>query len=462
MIRLRLACISVALAATANAYADDTHYQDYPLGGRSVGLGGAYAAIADDPSGLFFNPAGIVNARRGSVQISTNLYGLEISESFFAAVERIGDFNTVATELNVIPTSASFTSVVEEDRRGRAITTYGFGSFVPSYRSLTSRSVSEVPPENDVAGCNTLAYRRSVVDRTFLFGGAMAHRMSDVWSFGVSGFLSYRTLSDQEKTSCFMDTTAGTSFADGETNLRMAVASLILSLGVMVELGEGFTVGANVTTPSIRAFDFADITVQQTSADPGTGESNFLLEELLDLEANTKTGPSFRLGGAYVLPRKLTVAADLTLHTGTRYRLFEVPDSERTVLEALTIAADIERQFTANFNVGTEWLLIDEFSISLGFYSNFSSAPEIPGVRGDTFPNDRLPNIDTFGGALVFGFFFGQFTLTRIGFTLSYGEGDDVVPRFAGLGTVGGRTEFVKADVSQLFAFFYVSSTFRY
>ena len=97
-----------------------------------------------------------------------------------------------------------------------------------------------------------------------------------------------------------------------------------------------------------------------------------------------------------------------------------------------------------------------------GFYSNFSSAPDIPGDQGDTFPADRLPHIDTYGGSLVLGFFGGTHTLTRVGLTMSYGEGNDVVPRFAGLGTVGGETEFVKADVSQLFAFLFVSSTFRY
>ncbi len=462
MIRRAWLLSCVALAASAVAHADDTHYQDYPLGGRAVGLGGAYAAIADDPSGIFFNPAGIVNARRGSVQISTNLYGLEIDDSFFSAFEHLSDFNNVATELNVIPTSASFTSVIEEDKKGRPITAYGFGSFVPSYRSFNSRSLTELPSDQDLSGCHSLAYSRNLVDRTFLFGGAMAHRMSDVWSFGVSGFLSYRTLNDQEETSCFTETDGGTVFASGETNLRLAVAALLISLGIQAELGNGFTLGATVTSPTIRAFDFADVTLRQTSADPNTGASSFDLDELRDLRANTRLGTAFRIGGAYVVPRKVTLAADLTLNTAARYSLFQVPRSDRKVLDALTIVSDVERRFTANFNLGVEWLVIDPFSIAAGFFTNFSSAPAIPGAPGDTFVSDRLPHLDTFGGALVLGFFGGSFTLTRIGLTMSYGQGTDVVPRFAGLGALGRRTEFVKADVSQLFAFLFVSSTFRY
>ena len=74
----RAACSLALLALTlaGPARADDTHYHDYPIGGRAVGLGGAFVALASDPSGLYYNPAGIVDSRHHSVQISTNLYGL--------------------------------------------------------------------------------------------------------------------------------------------------------------------------------------------------------------------------------------------------------------------------------------------------------------------------------------------------------------------------------------------------
>lgn len=455
-----LACVlcAGAIGAPAGALGDDTHYHDYALGGRAVGLGGAFGAIASDPSGLFYNPAGIVNVNRNSIQISTNLYGLEISESFLSAFERISDLNTVATELNVIPTTASFVSVVEEDRKGRPITAYGFGSFVPSYRSFNSSASPQLAPEDQILGCRRLGYSRNLVDRTFLFGGAMGHRMSDIWRFGVSGFLAYRTLTDRESTSCSSDTDQGAAFANAQSNLRLAVAAFIISLGLQADLGNGFTVGLNASTPSIRAWDFADVSLQQTTADPITGESTFLFEEERGLEANTKWGPSIRLSGAWVLPRKLTLSADVVFHLPTNYRLFELTDQK--VLNALTTVRDVERRFVANFNAGVEWLIIDPFSVSLGAFTNFSSAPPIEETT--TFSSDRLPNLNTFGGALVLGFFGGSFTLTRVGLTMSYGEGTDVVPDVAGLRAVGGRPEFTRADVSQLFLFFFASSTFRY
>ena len=49
--------------------ADEGRYQDYALGARALGLGGAYTAISDDPSGVFYNPAGLVDVSRARLSI---------------------------------------------------------------------------------------------------------------------------------------------------------------------------------------------------------------------------------------------------------------------------------------------------------------------------------------------------------------------------------------------------------
>ncbi|MEO1175145.1 MAG: UPF0164 family protein, partial [Myxococcota bacterium] len=58
---MRLPALVAVLLLAAPARGDDTHYQDFIVGGRAVGLGGAFTALADDPSGLFYNPAGIAD-----------------------------------------------------------------------------------------------------------------------------------------------------------------------------------------------------------------------------------------------------------------------------------------------------------------------------------------------------------------------------------------------------------------
>jgi pimeloyl-ACP methyl ester carboxylesterase len=67
-----LAVVCCSSAASAGEF----QHRNLLVGDRAVGLGGAYTALADDPSGMFYNPAGIVHAERGS---STSINALSYS-----------------------------------------------------------------------------------------------------------------------------------------------------------------------------------------------------------------------------------------------------------------------------------------------------------------------------------------------------------------------------------------------
>ncbi len=56
------------------ATADEFHYTNYLIGDRASGMGGAYTAVADDASGLYYNPAGIVYTQGRSLSASVNAY----------------------------------------------------------------------------------------------------------------------------------------------------------------------------------------------------------------------------------------------------------------------------------------------------------------------------------------------------------------------------------------------------
>jgi long-subunit fatty acid transport protein len=66
-----LCCIS------ANSYADDFHYNNILIGDRASGMGGAYTAISDDASGMFYNPAGIVYISDRNFSASVNAYSAQ-------------------------------------------------------------------------------------------------------------------------------------------------------------------------------------------------------------------------------------------------------------------------------------------------------------------------------------------------------------------------------------------------
>ncbi len=455
-VTVALTGVFLLLSIAAPARADDTHYQDYPLGGRAVGLGGAFTALADDPSGVFYNPAGLVDQERHSIQVSTNLYGLEVADSFFNAVGRVTDLDTVFSELNVIPSAASFSGVLRKDENGVPLTSYGLGVFVPSSRVLNVQVFSEVA--NGDTECTTVTYNRSLSDRTFLLGLAGSQRLNDEWSSGVSLFLAYRALRETEDVAC----SAGPNrFSTASTNINLAIAAIRASFGIKVKLGGRWRLGAALLTPSVRMYDIATVSVRRGSALSETQPPEFFARELTQLNADTKFSPQLRLGAAYIWPDTLTVTLDLNLHAGTEYDLYDLPADEDAVGDAITTVRRVVRRPVINVNAGIEYEFWSRFSVAAGAFSNFSSARPIDGPVGSTFSRDRLAQVHAAGGSLVLGFK-TEYTYTRIGGTMSYGEGTDVVPRTPGLAILGQPDEFVKVGFSQLFAFAYISSTFQY
>ena len=57
-----------------DGWADDQHYVNVLVGDRSGALGGAYTALADDPSGCYYNPAGLAFAPYQSFSASMNVF----------------------------------------------------------------------------------------------------------------------------------------------------------------------------------------------------------------------------------------------------------------------------------------------------------------------------------------------------------------------------------------------------
>ena len=349
--------------------------------------------------------------------------------------------------------------MIQSDEDDRPITSYGLGVFVPSFRSSNVQTFSEVSAD-EIPGtaCGTVTYSRSLSDRTFMLGGAVAHRVDDVWSLGLTMFGTYRTMRESEDVAC----SAGPNrFSTASTNVSLAVSNLLLRFGIKGRFGDRWRFGATLSTPSIRLLDVATVAVSRGSALAEGEPPEFFAREVTGLQADSRRSVELRVGGAYIIPKTATFTVDATFNAGTSYELFRLPAGEEAVTAAITTARTVVRNPVVNLNAGAEYLFVREFSLSAGLFTNFSTAPDIEGRIGQTFTGDRLPQVHAAGGSLVLGFF-GDYTLTRVGFTLSYGEGTDVVPRVPGLAALGQPDEFVKVGLSQLFAFFFISSTFRY
>lgn len=64
------------------ASADEFHYRNFLPGDRAGSMGGAYTAISDDPSGAFYNPAGLAIGNK----LSINVNAFHLSEKSYLKV----------------------------------------------------------------------------------------------------------------------------------------------------------------------------------------------------------------------------------------------------------------------------------------------------------------------------------------------------------------------------------------
>ena len=73
---LSLLCVIPSVLTASNDVGGQAGtFLRYGVGGRALGMGGAFVAVADDASGIYWNPAGLVGAKR--IELSsmyTNLY----------------------------------------------------------------------------------------------------------------------------------------------------------------------------------------------------------------------------------------------------------------------------------------------------------------------------------------------------------------------------------------------------
>lgn len=453
--------VAAALCCPGEAHADDLRYGDLPLGGRAVGLGGAFTALANDPSGMHYNPAGLVDITQESVQLGTNFYGFEVRGGIGDAFGTVIDVERAASVLDIIPASAGAVNIWERMPDGRPKTVQGFGSFVPSSRTERRSVIDQLADTERFPGCAELAYERDLSDRQFLFGGGIGHRLDERWSVGFSGFLVYRSLRDREEIAC-SDVAGGLdgpAFSSADTRVGLDVAALRMSFGALYRHDDGWRFGAVLTAPSIRVYGKGELRVRQAQALPQSGRSQFLLRELDELDADTRDGLSLRGGVAKEWPGGSTFAFDLSWYAPTRYQLLRLPASEARLLQLVTLTTEVKREMVLDFALGGEYRPDQEWSFGGGVFSRFSSAPSIPEQEG--FDTDRLAHVDRVG-ATVLGGWFTEHNITRVGLAMTYGAGADVVPRYAGLAAVGGRNRYVRADVQEASIWLFISNTTRY
>lgn len=93
-------CASISFAQTFKSNVSKKGTTAAPFlsigqGARALSMGGAYVAIADDPSSLYWNPAGIADIRGNAVYVDHTQWLADIQYNYLASTISLGDMGTI-------------------------------------------------------------------------------------------------------------------------------------------------------------------------------------------------------------------------------------------------------------------------------------------------------------------------------------------------------------------------------
>ena len=414
-----LVCTLLVTIGTTT-HADQYHYSNILIGDRAIGLGGAYGAVADDASGVFYNPAGLGFALSNDVSGSANaLYSRTITYK-----KTIGNDDFVEESSGTLP--SFFGGLQKLDHIAKGLV-FAFGMYTtdselkdqddlisnanlgkPATCIKTDASGNPVDA-NDVATTDPNQFQRGaerpdlVLERfhrtvnqrgsTFYAGGALGYRFSPTMSVGFG--LNYVTIDElvqeyqdvrTKESHCKQDASYINVVSQKGQNIRQRLvayalqpvigfqASLYerLSIGITIKLGtvlsQSFEQGVEVRSSGLEEADQAKVDANP-AASIATSTSAFVNQVATKTKAEEPLGkqlPSeYRLGLAYFASTRLLIAYDMTIFGASK------PGTIAGVGDLY------ERESTINHALGAEYYLIPAVPVRVGVFTNNDARPEV-------------------------------------------------------------------------------------
>ncbi|MBI5889839.1 MAG: outer membrane protein transport protein [Nitrosomonadales bacterium] len=379
------------------AVADEFHYNNMLIGDRAAGMGGAYTAISDDATGLYYNPAGIVYVGDKNFSASVNAYYSQSKK-----YENV--FGNQSFERNSSALLANYFGIVKPFGRYKI----GFSYAVPD-------AVSE--NQNQVFTNITNLTSRFTInlnnrDSTYNFGPSIATEINDDLSVGITLYAHQRDaqlILNQFVESLDPNTSAPS--ARWENNyFRINETGIKPILGVSWSPAEKLSLGLSLS----KTFVLNSSTSQQVTCydnsiyDPTNNQAtcfNGATAPTLQVPTHSNSGikrdypARLALGAAYFSSRDLLVTADWSYHTAVNDPVYG------------------DKVATYNVAFGTEYYLTRKWAVRAGFFTNMSNAQDIQ--EGVT----KIPEqINLYGASLSLSNFSGTSSVT-VGGSVNYGKG---------------------------------------
>jgi len=420
-------------AQAPGARADPYHQQSLIVGERAMGLGGAFTGVADDPSAVFYNPAGLAQMTESSVSASVSLNAFDSREIKNGFRRTIGQEDLTYQSRPTVPL---FVSLVKKVGKGG---TDGMRKHAIALSTLT-REQRELRYDTSIDGAKLGLkdnWRISQSDRVQWYGPSYAYRLSSELSFGLSLFLSTQDARHTEDRQTITDSmvdadgfTTTTQLSVQENLVETTTLHGIARLGVLWQPTSKLGLGLMLQPPGAPVYDKGRVRSRVLFAnveDPTAGYASYL--EVEDKKLGSKAPPAAeaRLGVSYRFNDVILAAVDMSgyLPNGKKKRIAAVgqPKVDETLGQApdpgFLYAQTWRRRYAFNSSAGVELSLPRGVTVRTGLFTDLSSAPAL---KKSSFVYSD-PDIDRYGGALSVGINNAGYDLA-IGASGSYGRGD--------------------------------------
>jgi len=380
--------------AASIARGNSNYYKDVLIGERASGLGGAFVAISDDPSGIFHNPAGIAFSLENYLNISANAFniGRQTFENIYPGQ------NYVYKSQAFVPSFFGFTQSVGKGK-------FGFAVVTPNSDDIDQDDRADRPAST---GVDPRAFQRkfSKQDVTYLVGPAYARELGTNLALGVSFLALARTYKVIDNTLVLYD-----PIGTGKYNLHQAHFNQ-RSFGGVFKVGlewmpvskwsfglvftKNYNFGGSGTA---RSLDMK-VDASGTPITPdGTVPHDLTLGENTTNYFAPPVNYAVSLGTAYFITREALFTAQLDYHSPQ-------PNYSEYPMGA-----------TINWSFGGEYFALDWLALRAGFYSNNSNARTL--IAGGMNQGVKVDQI----GATFAGTVYRSGTSISLGVTYSKGVG---------------------------------------
>lgn len=396
-------------------------------GAKALGMGGAFTARADDPSAIFFNPAGI--CRLDGTQLYFGATGIITATDFTGSDPFPGEGVPEKTKTQFFfPATFYVTHKLNEN------VSAGFGFFNPFGLGREWKN-----PES-YSG-RLISYKVDL--KTFYFNPTIAWRMNEQLSFGAGAQLVYSTvLLDRYQA------TTNPLFGPGLVNIAKIELDGNNSIdagynaGILYEhekISVGLSYRSNVTVDYDGDATFTQVPTGNPTIDAQIAQ---LIPDEQGVATKVEFPPLVSLGLAFTQLEKWTFEVDVNW---VGWSTFDVLPLDFAKDDSLDTERPQNYKDAMSVRSGAEYRPNDVYALRLGYYYDPSPQPD-----GSVSP--LLPDSDRHGITIGFGYTSGPWTVDLFDLVLIFLERDTHGKNYDGYnGTYSSWANLLGANVGYRF-----------